>query len=161
MASLKKRSALLESVGQQIGREVGARSILLHQALANIAGVTVTDMKCLDYVARGTDVTAGDLARVTGLTTGAITAAIDRIEAAGLARRERDEHDRRKVFIRLQQSPASQKLNVIYSRLAQRMGDLATEFTTPQLEAIQDFMLRSIVILREETEAARKLQSPR
>ena len=159
MATPSKRAALLESVGQQIGRELGARSILFHQALASIAGVTVTDMKCLDYIARGKDVTAGDLARVTGLTTGAITAAIDRIESAGLACRERDDSDRRKVFIRLQQSPLSQKLNVVYTRLSQRMSELAMLYSTPQLEAIQDYMLRSIIILREETDAASKLQA--
>jgi DNA-binding MarR family transcriptional regulator len=44
-------------------------------------------------------VTAGRLAEVTGLTTGAITGVVDRLEKAGLVRRERDDHDRRKVFI--------------------------------------------------------------
>ncbi len=84
--------------------------ILFHQAIANLAGVSVTDLKCLDYVDRVGDVTAGDLARLTGLTTGAITAAIDRLEKAGLARRERSETDRRKVFIRLCQSPTMARI---------------------------------------------------
>ncbi len=43
--------------------------------------------------------TAGRLAEVTGLTTGAITGVVDRLEQAGLVRRERDDNDRRKVFI--------------------------------------------------------------
>jgi len=157
MATRTKRAALLESVGQHLGREMGARSVLLHQALANIAGVTVTDMKCLDYMARGTDVTAGDLARLTGLTTGAITAAIDRLENAGLARRERDETDRRKVFIRPQHSPVAEKLNTTYTNLSRRMGELAAQYSTRELETIQDFALRSIVIVREETELAQKV----
>jgi len=63
------------AVGFEAGRELGARSILFHQAVANIAGVSVTDLKCLDYIDRVGDVTAGDLARLTGLSTGAIKAA--------------------------------------------------------------------------------------
>src|SRR5580704_19693172 len=100
MAPPSKRKELEHVVGFQLGRELGARGILFHQAVANLAGVSVTDLKCLDYVDRGGDVTAGDLARLTGLTTGAITAAVDRLEKVGLARRERSEADRRKVFIR-------------------------------------------------------------
>src|SRR5580704_14063757 len=100
MAISRKRQELERQVGQVLGREIGARTIMFHQTVANIVGVSVTDMKCLDYVDRGGDVTAGDLARMTGLTTGAITAAVDRLEKVGLARRERSEADRRKVFIR-------------------------------------------------------------
>jgi DNA-binding MarR family transcriptional regulator len=110
MATSRKRKELEEIVGMQIGREMSARTILFHQAIANVAGVSVTDLKCLDYIQRRGDATAGDLARLTGLTTGAITAAIDRLEKAGLARRERSEVDRRKVFIRLCQSSATKRI---------------------------------------------------
>src|SRR3984957_3821634 len=103
MTMSRKRKELEHAVGFNAGRELGARSILFHQAIATIAGVSVTDLKCLDYVDRMGDVTAGDLARLTGLTTGAITAKVDRLEKAGLARRERSRFDRRKVFIRLSQ----------------------------------------------------------
>src|SRR5258708_846335 len=117
MAKSRKRQELERQVGQEVGREIGARTILFHQAVANIVGVSVTDMKCLDYVDRGGDVTAGDLARLTGLTTGAITAAIDRLEKARLARRERSETDRRKVFIRLSESPATKRIGPIFEAL--------------------------------------------
>src|ERR1700750_601969 len=110
MATSAKRAALLKTVGQELGRELGARTILFHQAMADLAGISITDMKCLDYVDRGGDITAGDLARLTGLTTGAITAAIDRLEKADLAQRERSETDRRKVFIRTRPSPVSDKI---------------------------------------------------
>src|ERR1700761_1536766 len=98
MSTQTKRQQLERIVGLEIGRELGARSILFHQAIATVAGVSITDLKCLDYIDRQKEATAGDLARLTGLTTGAITAAIDRLEKAGLARRERSETDRRKVL---------------------------------------------------------------
>ncbi len=70
MAPSSKRKELEHVVGFQLGRELGARGILFHQAIANLAGVSVTDLKCLDYVDRVGDVTAGDLARLTGLNDG-------------------------------------------------------------------------------------------
>jgi DNA-binding MarR family transcriptional regulator len=136
-----------------MGREIGARTILFHQAVANITGVSITDMKCLDYVDRGGDVTAGDLARLTGLTTGAITAAIDRLEKAGLARRERSETDRRKVFIRTRQSPLAEKIAPIFESLAKEAAQLTTRYTTRELEVIKDFGQRSIEMMRRQTEA--------
>jgi DNA-binding MarR family transcriptional regulator len=136
-----------------MGREIGARTILFHQAVANITGVSITDMKCLDYVDRGGDVTAGDLARLTGLTTGAITAAIDRLEKAGLARRERSETDRRKVFIRTRQSPVAEKIAPIFEALAKEAAQLTTRYTTRELEVIKDFGQRSIEMMRRQTES--------
>jgi DNA-binding MarR family transcriptional regulator len=59
-----------------------------------------TDLECLDHILRG-PITASRLAEVTGLTTGAITGVIDRLERVGLARRERDPDGRRKIMVRV------------------------------------------------------------
>jgi DNA-binding MarR family transcriptional regulator len=152
MADSRKRQELVRQVGLEVGREIGARTILFHQAIANMVGVSITDMKCLDYVDRGGDVTAGDLARLTGLTTGAITAAIDRLEKAGLARRERSERDRRKVFIRISASPATEKLGPIFDALGKDVSELASRYSTRELETIKDFCDRTIAIMRRHTE---------
>src|ERR1700748_498089 len=117
MTASRKRQELERAVGFEAGRELGARSILFHQAIANLVGVSVTDLKCLDYVDRIGDVTAGDLARLTGLTTGAITAAFDRLEKAGLARRERSKEDRGKVYIRICDSPELRRIAPFYEAL--------------------------------------------
>ena len=153
MASSRKRKELEEVVGLKIGREMGARSILFHQAIANLAGVSVTDLKCLDYIDRGGDVTAGDLARMTGLTTGAITAALDRLEKAGLARRERSEVDRRKVFIRLCESPAMKRIAPFYEALGREASQMITRYSIRELETIKDFCERCIEMMRRQTEA--------
>ncbi len=149
---------MVRQVGLEVGREIGARTILFHQAIANMVGVSVTDMKCLDYVDRGGDVTAGDLARLTGLTTGAITAAIDRLEKAGLARRERSETDRRKVFIRIAESPATERIGPIFDALGKEVSALATRYSTRELETIKDFCERCIEIMRRQTEKVMALE---
>src|ERR1700739_3355510 len=69
------------------------------QAVANVAGIANSDRECMDILHLEGRVTAGRLAEVTGLTTGAITGVVDRLAKGGLVRRERDESDRRKVFI--------------------------------------------------------------
>jgi DNA-binding MarR family transcriptional regulator len=158
MADSRKRQELVRQVGLEVGREIGARTILFHQAIANMVGVSITDMKCLDYVDRGGDVTAGDLARLTGLTTGAITAAIDRLEKAGLARRERSETDRRKIFIRIAASSATEKIGPIYDELGKEVSVLATRYSTRELETIKDFCDRTIAIMRRHTEKVMALE---
>ena len=155
MAPSRKRKELQHAVGFEVGRELGARSILFHQAIANVAGVSVTDLKCLDYIDRVAEVTAGDLARLTGLTTGAITAAIDRLERAGLARRERSQSDRRKVFIRLCDSPAMARIAPFYEALARESAQMTSRYTTAELETIKHFCERWIEIMRRQTEAVR------
>ena len=158
MADSRKRQELVRQVGLEVGREIGARTILFHQAIANMVGVSITDMKCLDYVDRGGDVTAGDLARLTGLTTGAITAAIDRLEKAGLARRERSETDRRKIFIRIAASSATEKIGPIFDELGKEVSALAASYSTRELETIKDFCDRTIQIMRRHTDKVMELE---
>src|SRR6185369_8348500 len=96
-----RRSQLVERIGVQLGRELSTRTIMFHQTIADCLGIAPTDHKCLGFIAEADHPgTAGELATWTGLTTGAITGVIDRLEAAGLAARERDPHDRRRVVVR-------------------------------------------------------------
>lgn len=80
-------------------RRASGMGAIFGQAVADYAGISSSDHECLDFLNLEGRVTAGRLAEVTGLTTGAITGVVDRLEKAGFVRRERDEHDRRKVFI--------------------------------------------------------------
>ena len=157
MARDDRRKRLEHAVGFEVGRELGARSILFHQAMANVAGVSVTDLKCLDYVDRYKEVTAGDLARFTGLTTGAITAAIDRLEKAGLARRERSSSDRRKVLIQLCESDLMAKLAPFYEALGRETTQMLSRYSISQLQTIKDFCEGCTEIMRRQTEAVQRV----
>ena len=94
----KARAALMEELEHAVRRS-SAQGVIFGQTVASRVGISSSDLECLDFLNLEGRVTAGRLAEVTGLTTGAITGVVDRLEKAGLVRRERDDHDRRKVFI--------------------------------------------------------------
>src|SRR6202166_5206459 len=94
----KARAALMEQLEHAVRRS-SALGVIFGQTVASRAGISSSDLECLDFLNLEGRVTAGRLAEVTGLTPGAITGVVDRLEKAGLVRRERDESDRRKVFI--------------------------------------------------------------
>jgi DNA-binding MarR family transcriptional regulator len=94
----KGRAALLQELEHAVRRS-SAQGVIFGQTVAGYAGISSSDLECLDFLNLEGRITAGRLAEVTGLTTGAITGVVDRLEKAGLARRERDASDRRKVFI--------------------------------------------------------------
>jgi DNA-binding MarR family transcriptional regulator len=137
------------------GREMSGRIILFHQALASQFGLNATDYKCLDIAKHEATVTAGRLAELTGLTTGAITAALDRLEHAGFVRRERDGTDRRKVIVHI--LPGGQaKLGPFFAKLAGAMTALHEEYTSDELALILDYQCRCVAILERETKALGK-----
>ena len=99
MSSKAKRRQKLQAALNAAMRDVSGQGVLYSLAVAERLGMNSTDLECLDHVSRG-PVSAGRLAELTGLTTGAITGVIDRLEREGLARREPDAHDRRKTLVR-------------------------------------------------------------
>src|ERR1700754_1495954 len=94
----KARAALMAEL-EHAARRSSALGVIFGQTVASRVGISSSDLECLDFLNLEGRVTAGRLAEVTGLTTGAITGVVDRLEQAGLVRRERDPDDRRKVVI--------------------------------------------------------------
>jgi DNA-binding MarR family transcriptional regulator len=80
-------------------REASGLGVIFAKAVADAMGVNQTDFECIDIIQLRGRMTAGELAAASGLTTGAVTGVIDRLEEAGFARRERDGTDRRKVYV--------------------------------------------------------------
>src|SRR6201982_675841 len=98
LSRAKSRAALLRELEHAM-RKSSAQGTIYGSAVADSAGISSSDMDCMDFLNLEGRMTAGRLAELTGLTTGAITGVVDRLEKAGFVRRERDETDRRKVFI--------------------------------------------------------------
>ena len=144
------RSDLIAALLTQ-GREMSARIILFHQTLAARFELNATDHKCLDLARHETDVTPGRLAEITGLTTGAITAAMDRLERAGFVRRERDASDRRKVIVRMLPA-AMQKLAPHFAEFGRAMGAIHEDYSVAELELLHDYQARCIAVLKAQTD---------
>jgi DNA-binding MarR family transcriptional regulator len=150
-ASPRKRQALIQRVGMELGRELSTVSIFFHQSIATKLGINVTDTRCFELMSRYAQgpLTAGDLARHTGLTTGAVTGILDRLEKAGLVERFRDSSDRRKVFVR-PCLEALQRVGRLYQGLAAASLKHASGYSTKELELIKDYLEGSLQVLRDQ-----------
>src|SRR5262245_21254277 len=112
-----KKEALLQALALEV-RRMSAQGVLVSTVVAERAGLSSSDLECLDFIVMAGDdaLTPGQLATATGLTTGAITGLVDRLDRAGFVRREADPADRRRV--RLVAVPERvRQLNVYYERL--------------------------------------------
>jgi DNA-binding MarR family transcriptional regulator len=145
------------------GQGIAIAAVALNSAVAQVMGLHPSEGLCLWRVtesAEGDPVTAGQLAEITGLTTGAITGIIDRLEAAGLVRRERDVADRRKVLIR----PVPERvtaLSELFAPMEQEFANLAGGYQPDQLAAILDYQRQSVRIMNAQTTRLRATrQSP-
>ena len=155
MSRDSRREAIIEA-GGQVFRAYQTSNDNFDQAIADHVGMNRTDMRCLDLIDQAGGMTAGELARAAGLTSGAVTAVIDRLEKAGMARRVADPSDRRRV--RLEVTP----------RLWEQTGPLMTPFlaesqailddySTEELERFAEFLNRVIEVQGKYIERIREM----
>jgi DNA-binding MarR family transcriptional regulator len=155
LSRAKARAALLQELEEAMRRS-SAQGVLFGQAVANIAGISGSDLECLDFLNLEGRVTAGRLAEVTGLTTGAITGVVDRLEKAGFVRRERDEADRRKVFIvTVPENVAS--IGQFYMPMKRAMEKLWDGYSDTELQALLRFTQGGHKAVRAATEELKAL----
>ena len=154
--SSPERARLLEQM-QLAGREVSTATIMFHQAVADRLGLNPTDHKCLDLLVSKGLMTAGELAETTCLTTGAITGVVDRLEQAGLVRREDDPNDRRRVILRV--IPKGYRaIGRLFESLATAVNELCGRYSDRELATILDYMNRSSEMVHEQTLLLRHLK---
>ena len=107
---------------------------------AEALGVNLTDLHCLNIVENRGGVTAGALAAEAGLTTGAVTGVVDRLERAGYARRVRDAADRRRVRIEVTDHFYARADAIWRPVSAEWHAELSRRFTGDQLDLISEFL---------------------
>ena len=151
----KARAALLRELEEAMRRS-SAQGVLFGQTVANVAGISGSDLECLDFLNLEGRVTAGRLAEVTGLTTGAITGVVDRLEKAGFVRRERDEADRRKVFIVTVPENVAQ-IGRYYVPMQAAMQKLWGTYSDAELHLLLRFASEGYRAVLEATEALKEL----
>lgn len=120
-------------------RQNSARAVMFHQLISEKMGLNATDHKCLDFLNRTGPVTAGQLAQLTGLTTGAITSVIDRLEQAGYVIRDKDPNDRRRVVVK-SVPEGSARISPLFQSVAQSTLQIISQYTDEELQLILNFI---------------------
>jgi DNA-binding MarR family transcriptional regulator len=139
-------------------REMSTEAVMFHQAVADELGLYITDHKCMDIIHRFGAMPAGRLGEMTGLTTGAITGMIDRLEKAGYVRRANDPKDRRKTIVEpLRNKKLERKIEMIFTPLHERMHKFLSSYSDGELTFLLDAMTKLIEQTHEES---KRLRSP-
>lgn len=156
-SSQKTRDEIIQDLSLQF-RYVSANSVLFSQVVADKVGLHPTDNECLDYLILNGAATAGQLATLTGLTTGAVTAVIDRLERAGYVKREQDARDRRKVLV----VPEEEKINREIAPHAMKMFTVLKQacegFSNDELDVVMRFMAKANALAVETIAEVRKTE---
>jgi DNA-binding transcriptional ArsR family regulator len=131
-------------------RRNGSIMQLLGQVSAERIGINVTDLNCLNIVALAGPMTAGELARATGLTTASITGVLDRLEEGGFVRRERDPKDRRRVIVTLNPGPGLREVGPTFGPLVRAWREAAAGYSDEDLRLLLGFQLKLGQIVRDQ-----------
>jgi DNA-binding MarR family transcriptional regulator len=133
-----ERLALLTRIGD-LSRSSQSATDLFDERVSEFLGINRTDGRCLDIIGRHGKVSAGQLSIEAGLTTGAVTAVIDRLESSGYVQRVRDPVDRRKIWVEC--TPHTNELTEIIFGVYDIIGPIMMgRFTEEQLAGILAFL---------------------
>jgi DNA-binding MarR family transcriptional regulator len=132
------REDILAEVAEEL-RLSGVTNDIADQVTADYLGLNRTDTRCLDIIERLDGVSAGRLATEAGLSTGAVTTVLDRLERAGYARRVPDPGDRRRVLVELTPG-ARQLLRELLAPLVEGTVRQLEGYTTEEVSLVRDFM---------------------
>ena len=144
-----RRQTVLGTLAR-VGREHSDATVLFHARLATFLGLHPTDYKTLSVLSRLGAMSAGDIARHTGLATASVTSLIDRLARKGFVRRIEDAGDRRRVLVEARM----ERLDAARGRLdspVRSLAELFDRYSDADLAVIADFLERNAERLRNET----------
>lgn len=128
--------------------------VLQHARDAALEGLSATELQALELAGHAADsLTPGRIGQLTGLSTGAVTGVLDRLEKAGLVLRERDRTDRRKVLVTITEA-GSERLDAISARVARRLAGVLGQFTSAERKVLGRYQFAMLEALRENARPA-------
>jgi DNA-binding MarR family transcriptional regulator len=145
---------LAEQITGPLARRHSTATVLFHQAVAERLGLGPADHKCLDLLVERGSMSGSELSAVTGLTSGAITGVVNRLERAGYVRRQPDPDDGRKQLL----TPVPENLGTVqavFRDIGAASGDLLDGFDVHQLTAIAEFLTRATEFARDRAATLR------
>ncbi|MFD8499116.1 MarR family winged helix-turn-helix transcriptional regulator [Amycolatopsis sp. NPDC059657] len=135
----------------ELARAWSTETVMFHTAIAETSGLSATDTKAMDYIARLGPLTAKELARHSGLAPASVTALIDRLERKGLVLRKPHPGDRRKVLVEFNVEHAK-TMPPFWQGLIEESLEYFATLSVEQLETIADFMVATTEITRRAKE---------
>lgn len=139
MATRPTKKELARDIVGRLGRRHSTAAVLFHHAVAEHLGLGPTDHKCLDLLRERGEMTGSELAAITGLTSGAVTGVVARLESAGYVTRHADPHDGRRQIL----TPSLERVKTIHDvfvPIREETAALLEKFDAHQLSAIAEFL---------------------
>ena len=142
-----RRAELLDQL-EMAGRASSVATVMFHTAVAARQGLSASEEKALDLLERSGPLTAGELARQSGLAPASVTGLINRLEHKGFARRIQNPGDRRSILVEVDVERMYARVAPLFADWARSLQELYAGYSDEQLEVILHFL----------TEAARRQQ---
>lgn len=136
-------------------------SLQMHESIGRKAGLSGTDHKYLGFLIERGQMTAGEFSHLTGLTTGAVTGLIDRLEKKKMVKRVFAEDDRRKVFIEPNTKYIMSLFEPLYKDFRSKTAELLASFSAKDLKVLETYFSKAIEIMEETTNEINNNQSPK
>ena len=135
-----------------LARDISTRTIFFHQWIANYLGLSEIDHKCLDVILRSEKpLTGNQLAGETSLTAGAITGVVDRLEKVGYVLRQRDQQDRRLVYVIPLREKALMDIGPLFEIMQKGMDKIFSDYDDKELEVITDYLSKALKAMEDAT----------
>jgi DNA-binding MarR family transcriptional regulator len=154
--SRQSKQELLDAIGDQF-RISQNWSDAFDEIASEILGLNRTDMRVIDIVTRKGRAAAGEVAKEAALTTGGVTAVVDRLEKAGYLRRVRDPDDRRRVWLEPTRT-LYERSEPIWGPMAELWQSRARHLSREQLEFILDFLAEGNEMMSEQIDRVQALR---
>jgi len=138
-------------------RRMGSVATLHNHAIADAVGLHPTDQECIDLLDWTGPLTAGEIGGHLGLSSGAVTGLLDRLEAGAWVRRERDPRDRRRVVVHLSTERGAE-LWPLYQPLAEAIETYRDALSRRDLRVVVEFLEFANETIAEATEHARSFR---
>ncbi|WP_345991924.1 MarR family transcriptional regulator [Chryseobacterium sp. Chry.R1] len=137
---------------RKLSQQFAYTSIQMHESIGRKIGLSGTDHKYLGFLVQKGSMTAGELAVITGLTTGAVTGLIDRFEKKKLVRRQPDKDDRRKIIIVPDNARIAQLIIPQYQDFQDNTDQLFASFSPEELKTLEKYFRSALEIMNTKIE---------
>lgn len=137
---------------RKLSQQYAFSSVQLHESIGRKIGLIGTDHKYLGFLIQKGQMTAGELALLTGLSTGAVTGLIDRFESKKLVKRQTDKTDRRKIIIIPNVEKITKLITPFYKDFQDNTDELFYSFTTSELKILERYFRNALEIVDRKIE---------